>query len=79
MGRTLGRPGDRAGQLAVLRAAIKSFETIDKPGGRIDLPFEWIEDKGGHESHEMPPIASYLVRHPWQLPRLINRDVTDIY
>ena len=78
MGRTLGKPGDREGQLAVLRAALKALETIDRPGGRVDLPFEWIEENDRHKSKEMPPIASYLVRHPWQLPRLINRDLTNL-
>ena len=78
MGRTLGKPGDREGQLAVLRAALRALETIDRPGGRVDLPFEWMDVKDGHKSNETPPIASYLVRHPWQLPHLINRDLTGL-
>ncbi|MGB8212522.1 MAG: hypothetical protein WCE68_03080 [Anaerolineales bacterium] len=79
MSRTLGRPGDREGQLAVLRAALQAFASITQPGGRVDLPFEWVDEKGDHEDHAAPPISGYLVRHPWLLPRLINREVNDLY
>lgn len=79
MSRTLGKPGDQQGQLAILRAALQVLETIDQPGGRIDLPFEWVEEKDDHAPAEKPPIAGYLVSHPWMLPRLINRDVNGLY
>ena len=79
MGRTLGKPGDRESQLAVLRAALRALETIAQPGGRVDLSFEWVDEKDAHAPAEKPPISGYLISHPWMLPRLINRDVNGLY
>ena len=77
LGRSLGQPGDTSGQLAVLRATIAALENIDEPGGVVHLPFEWVEapsaDNGEHPTP--PPIVGHILRHPWQLPRLLNRDV----
>lgn len=42
-GRPLGQPGDAADQRAVLRAALRALEVIDRPGGAVQLPFEWPE------------------------------------
>lgn len=77
LGRTLGQPGDAAGQMAVLRATLDAFETIDQPGGIVNLPFEWPELPKQVENHppEDPPIGRYLQRHPWFLPKLLARDV----
>ncbi len=73
-GVTLGRPGDAAGQLAVLRAALRAMETMAEPGGVVHLPFEWPStEKGAFDPPVAPPIARYLVRHPWALPRFLNR------
>ncbi len=73
-GVTLGRPGDAAGQLAVLRAALAAMEAIAEPGGVIPLPFAWTStEKVTFEPPAAPPIARYLVRHPWDLPRFMNR------
>jgi len=79
IGLTLGAPEDRAGQLAVLRATLALFETIDAPGGAIDLPFDWPYARSEFETEPPvpPPIVSWLVRHPWQLPRLLAREVPD--
>ena len=74
-GRTIGEPGDRKGQRAVLRAALRALETIQTPGGIEHLPFEYEEppeDPGG--SQAPPPIVGYIIKHPWQLPRLLNRN-----
>jgi glycine reductase complex component B subunit gamma len=76
LGQTLGRPGDAAGQQAVLRAVLAALENIITPGEIVHLPFEWT---GGEpcEPHEPPPIARYITRHPWLLPRLLRRDVPE--
>lgn len=77
LGRTLGQPGDATGQMAVLEATLCALETIQTPGGIVDLPFEWTEkpkDMKNHP-HEAPPIAKYLARNPWFLPRLLSRNV----
>lgn len=77
LGRTLGQPGDAAGQLAVLRATLYALETIQTPGGSLNLPFEWPESPKFVQNNTMenPPIARYIVKHPWMLPRLLSRDV----
>ena len=73
-GVTLGRPGDAAGQLAVLRAALQAVEAIAEPGGVVHLPFQWTStEKLVLGPPVPPPIAQYLVRHPWALPRFLNR------
>ena len=77
LGRTLGQPGDSAGQMAVLRATLNTLETIDRPGTVSHLPFEWPEPPKQVRNHppEDPPIARHLVRNPWSLPRLLHREV----
>ena len=73
-GLTLGLPGDAGGQLAVLRATMQALATISKPGGVVDLQFEWNHDaKMNTHPPQPPPIASYLRRHPWAFPRFLNR------
>ena len=73
-GMTLGRPGDAAGQLAVLGAALRAMETMPKPGEIVHLPFEFTSaQKLALGPPVAPPIARYLVRHPWALPRFLNR------
>lgn len=77
LGRTLGQPCDAAGQMAVLEATLQALETIRTPGGIVHLPFEWPEPpKQVHNSPpEDPPIAKYLARNPWFLPKLLSRNV----
>lgn len=77
LGRTLGQPGDRDGQAAVLRATLHALETIDTPGEIVCLPFEWPESPKEVKNRPPvePPIATYLKRHPWDLPRLLFRNV----
>jgi hypothetical protein len=76
-GRTVGMPGDAAGQRAVLRGALEAVEAIDAPGGVVHLPFEWPQSPKEAQAHPdpPPPIVSHLKKHIWQLPRLLNRDV----
>jgi hypothetical protein len=77
LGRTLGQPGDAAGQMAVLRATLAALVTIQAPGVVVHLPFEWSEPPKLVRNHppEDPPIARYLARNPWFLPRLLARNV----
>lgn len=77
LGRALGQPGDREGQMAVLRATLAALEELDTPGGVQHLPFEWPEPPKRARAHppQPPPIAKYLRRRPWLLPRLLARDV----
>jgi hypothetical protein len=73
-GMTVGRPGDTAGQLAVLRAALRAMEAMAAPPEVVHLPFEWTSmEKLALGPPTPPPIARYLVRHPWALPRFLNR------
>ena len=79
IGLTLGPPEDHDGQLAVLRATLALFETIAAPGGVVDLPFDWPYARNEYETEPPvpPPIVPWLIRHPWQLPRLFARAVPD--
>jgi hypothetical protein len=62
--------------MAVLRATLAALESIQTPGGMVELPFEWPGDAAGAgEPPEAPPIVKHIIRHPWQLPRLLRRDV----
>jgi hypothetical protein len=44
LGHTAGKPQDRAGQRAILRAALAGFETIAAAGDVVTLPFAWSDD-----------------------------------
>ena len=76
-GRTLGRPGDVVGQEAVLRGTFEAVQEMTTPGSVVHLPFKWPESESTEGLHPMepPPIGTYLKRHPWQLPRLLSRDI----
>lgn len=52
---TLGRPGDREGQLQVIRAALQALVDIHEPGGIVHLPFAWPEDPSKVDSHPHTP------------------------
>jgi D-proline reductase (dithiol) PrdB len=77
LGRTLGKPGDAAGQMAVLEATLQALESIQTPGEIVHLPFEWPQAPKDVRNHppEAPPIAKYLARNPWFLPKLLSRKV----
>ena len=76
-GRTLGRPGDVEGQLEVLRATFQTLGEMKAPGTVIHLPFRWPEPRGKAISHPSnpPPIASHLMRRPWDLPKFMAREI----
>jgi hypothetical protein len=77
LGYLLGQPGDREGQLGVLRAALKALEDTTEPGTVVHLPFEWPAEakKLNANPAENPPISNYLVKHPRQIPKLFSRQV----
>ena len=78
IGLPFGRPGDFPGQLEVLRAALATLESIEEPGTRIDLPFEWPAGlKVRTHPPKAPPIVGLLKRKPWLLPRFVARDVPE--
>lgn len=61
---TLGRPGDREGQLQVIRAALQALIDIQEPGGVVHLPFAWPEDPTTVDIH--PPEPSPIAKLIWQ-------------
>jgi hypothetical protein len=75
----LGQPGEAAGQLAVLRATLLALQSIQVPGQIVHMPFAWTDDGEtfSGEKLEEPPIVKHILRHPWQLPRLLKREVPD--
>lgn len=79
MSRPMGRPGDAAGQRAVLRATLDLLSSARGPDTYVELPFEWPESpaqaRKGSDVH--PPIAQYLARRPWLLPRLYAGEIPD--
>jgi len=79
-GLTLGRPGDRDAQTAVLRAVLRALKEMQSPGSVTNLPFAWPESGGKSPYHpaEPPPIGKYLVRHPWLYPRLLARNIPEV-
>lgn len=64
LGLRLGKPGDREGQTAVLRALLGALEEIREPGGVVHLPFEWQGEPPRLEPPEPPPIVQLLKRRP---------------
>ena len=79
MGRPLGQPGDREGQLAVLRAALRVVETASRPGEVVHLPFEWPEPPSRVRSSppEPPPITRLVTRRPWLYLKLVAGEIPD--
>jgi hypothetical protein len=78
-GLTLGPPEDAARRLAVLRGTLRALEEISQPGIVIHLRFEWDsrEELNIHPP-EAPPIARFLKRHPWYLPKFLNRTPPEV-
>ena len=73
-GLTLGLPGDTVRQLAVLRGALQALVETSRPGEVVHLPLVWNSNQKLHtDPPEAPPIARHLTRHPWQLPKFLNR------
>ncbi|MDX1416806.1 MAG: hypothetical protein R3293_21570 [Candidatus Promineifilaceae bacterium] len=77
LGYLLGRPGDAAGQTAVLRAALTAAEQMTTPGSEIHLPFEWPAEgqKLRAKPPQTPPIVRHLLRHPWHIRNFFAREI----
>lgn len=43
------------------------------------LPFTWPETRAQAQAHppEPPPIAGYLKRHPWHIPKFMAREIPE--
>jgi hypothetical protein len=76
-GQTMGNPGDEEVQRAVLWETLDAVQTMTVPGSIKHLPFECsgMAKAAQAPRQELPPIVSYLIRHPWDLPRLLSRNV----
>ena len=76
-GRIFGNPGDKDGQKAILLATLKAIVELEFPGTIRHLPFEWQElaKKASTHPPKPAPIVTYLIRHPWLVPRLLSRNV----
>ena len=44
-GFTLGKPGDKEGQLRIIRDALAAAKSIDKPGTVMELPYRWVREQ----------------------------------
>ncbi len=78
-GRPLGMPGDAGGQRAVLRAALRALEVIDRAGGAVQLPFVWPEPpaKARGKLKEPPPVGKLLQQKPWLLLKFLRGETAD--
>ena len=76
-GQNVGPAGDSKTQMAVLRAILKALEEIREPGTVVHLPFKWNGSAEDGEPHEPSPIVDYLLRHPFQVTKLIRRKIPD--
>lgn len=76
-GQTMGRPGDKDTQRVVLLAALEALGEMRIPGSIKHLPFEWTSTmkEALAQPPVPPPIAGHLKWHPWELSRLMARDV----
>lgn len=77
LGRTFGQPGDIEMQTQILRAMLSGVTSMYTPGSTCHLPYDWPEapKEVNADPKDAPPIAGYIVRHLWELPRLLNRDI----
>ena len=74
-----GSPHDAVRQLAVLSATLRALEDISQPGTVVHLPFEWeSREKLNIYPQEAPPIAKFLRRHPWYVPKFLNRTLPEV-
>ena len=76
-GRPLGLPGDRAGQRAVLAAALEVASLARAPGTVIQLPFAWPQSPRDARTDPPvpPPIVQLVKRKPWLAMRLLAHDI----
>jgi D-proline reductase (dithiol) PrdB len=79
LGYLLGQPGDRNGQLAVLRSTLEALARMSEPGEIAHLPYEWPASARRMNANPPvpPPISKYLLKHPWQIPNLFSRKIPE--
>jgi hypothetical protein len=83
LGGRSGCPSDRAGQRAVLQAALEVLAVARVPGTVVQLPFRWPQDPreaGGDPPvppRAAPPIVQLLKRKPWLALRLLAHDIPE--
>jgi len=75
LGLPLGRPGDAAGQRAVLAAVLRALEEIRQPGQVRHLPFTWEGKLPRTHPPEPPPLVKLMRRKPWLLAKLHSGDI----
>ena len=72
-GLLFGAPGDAGLQRRILHETVLAFNQVRQPGEIIHLPYKW--QGRWKPAKTRAPIAAYLRRHPWELPRLFKREV----
>ncbi len=78
-GRTVGMPGDVEGQRQVLCSTLQAATEMKHAGDCVHLTFDWPEPPKRARAHPPvpPPIAQHLRHHPWDVPKLLARDVAE--
>ncbi len=79
LGATLGRPGDAAGQTAVLRDTLQALVEMQQPGEVRYLPYKWMKKPGdpSFEPDPPPPITQAIMRRPWYYRKLMKGDIPE--
>jgi hypothetical protein len=62
-GQTLGRPGDVAGQMRVIRQALEVLERAEKPGTIVHSPEEWSIPEREAMKAWQPEQPSPIIAH----------------
>ena len=75
LGGRSGCPSDRAGQRAVLQAALEVLAVARVPGTVVQLPFRWPQDP--REAGGEPPVVQLLKRKPWLALRRLTHDIPE--
>lgn len=72
----MGKPGDREGQLAVIRATLNAILEIYTPGTVVHLPFKWDENPDDETGNRIePPITKYLKKNIRYVLKFVKRDI----
>jgi hypothetical protein len=78
-GVSFGRPGDVAGQTAVLRDLLAALEEMKMPGEARYLPYIWTEMPDDPSLHPdpPPPITQAIMRRPWYYRKLMKGEIPE--
>lgn len=74
LGHQTGKPNQPELQRAIVRDALRAFETIETPGTIVDLPYVWDPQDRGWEQTDytpgfMPKIPSKAAADAWDEER----------